>query len=274
MAKIKARFVYATILTILLSLLLQACATSTEKGAVGIDRSQLMLVPSEQIIASSAEAYEQTKRDAASKGQLDRDAALLQRLQLISKRLIPHTAIFRKDALSWQWEVHLITSKEINAYCMPGGKIIFYTGLIETLKLNDAQIAAVMGHEIAHALREHGRERMSEEIIKQTGLAALAASGKVDQKVVAGLAVLSSVVVSLPHGRGQESEADEIGTELMARAGYNPREALELWKKMGSISDGKPPEILSTHPSDATRLRNIQSLLPKLVPLYENSQKE
>lgn len=258
----------------LMFLVFIGCATSTEKGSVGIDRSQLLLVPSEQIISSSAQAYEQTKKEAQDKGILDRDPAMLQRLQMIVKKLIPQTSIFRKDAGQWQWEVHLISSKEINAYCMPGGKIIFYTGLIETLKLNDAQIAAVMGHEIAHALREHGRERMSEEILKQVGLMALAASGKIDQKTAMALNAVSTVMISLPHGRGQESEADEIGTELMARAGYNPHEALELWKKMGEQSGGsKPPEILSTHPSDATRLRNIQSLLPKVMPLYENSNK-
>lgn len=250
------------------------CATSTERGSVGIDRSQLLLVPSEQIVASSAQAYEQTKKEAQEKAILDRDPALLQRLQIIVKRLIPQATVFRKDASQWHWEVHLISSKEINAYCMPGGKIIFYTGLIESLKLNDAQIAAVMGHEIAHALREHGRERMSEEILKQAGLLALAASGKIDQKTAFALSALSTVVISLPHGRGQESEADEIGTELMARAGYNPHEALELWRKMGEQTGGaKPPELLSTHPSDATRLRNIQSLLPKVMPLYENSNK-
>lgn len=128
-----------------------------------------------------------------------------------------------------------------------------------------------MGHEIAHALREHGRERMSEEIIKQKSLQLLVLAGTINEGHANALSTLSNVVISLPHGRGQESEADVIGTELMARAGYNPQEALSLWKKMGAIEGQKPVEILSTHPSDSKRLERLEGLMPRLMPLYEKA---
>lgn len=255
----------------LLSMTLISCASSTESGEVGANRGQLMLISSEEITSMAAKTYEETKKEAIAKKALDSNPEQYRRVVNISKRLIPYTSIFRKDAPTWQWEVHVLTTPELNAYCMPGGKIMFYTGIIEKLKLTDGEIAAIMGHEIAHALREHGRERMSKEIIKQVGISGLVLGGVLDEKS-AGLAVLGASVFLLKYGRDQESEGDDIGLELMARAGYDPREAVTLWKKMGAASGSSgTPEFLSTHPSDKTRIARIESLLPKVLPLYQRA---
>lgn len=263
---------YKIISIILISMILSACATTTEKGEVGIERRQLLLVPNEQVISMSADSYSQLLNESRTKNALDRNPDQVTRVNAVAKKLIPQTANFRRDALSWQWDVHVITSNDVNAFCMPGGKIAFYTALLDQLHLTDGEIAAVMGHEIAHALREHGRERMSEEFLKTVGLEVLIATGKLDEKYAGYANQLGAIAISLPHSRGQESEADEIGVELMARAGYDPHEALNLWKKMGALGGGKPPEILSTHPSDSTRLHDIESLIPKVMPLYKNSK--
>jgi predicted Zn-dependent protease len=256
---------------------LTSCSSTTEKGEVGIQRKQLLTVSSEEMIQMSEQSYAQVKQEAQTKGQLDKNPAQLQRIQKISKRLIPQTAIFRKDAVAWNWEVHVISSDEINAYCMPGGKIIFYTGILDKLNLTDAEVAAVMGHEISHALREHGRERMSEEYIAQLGISGigylLSANNVGNENYYLAGAKLMSTFVGLKHSRGQETEADEMGLELMARAGYNPNEAVTLWKKMASQSGGKMPEILSTHPADSTRIATMEGLLPKVIPLYQKPAK-
>lgn len=256
---------------LILLLILSGCASSTDEGAIGVKRTQLGLVPSEQIRQASAQQYDELKKEAAAKKILDQKPAIIQRLQAVSKRIVPQTGVFRKDAPGWEWEVHSITSDELNAFCMPGGKIIFYTGIIEKLNLTDGEIAAIMGHEISHALREHGRERMSQEMIKNFGLEALVAARVVEAKY-AGLANLAGTGFLLRNDRGQEKEADEMGMELMARAGYDPNEAINLWHKMSAVGGGKPPEILSTHPSDSNRIKDMQSLLPKTLPLYQQAK--
>lgn len=257
----------------LLTVFALGCVSTTESGQIGVERRQLLLVSSEEIEEHSGKAYEQVKQEAKQKGQLDQNAAQVARVQKIAKRLIPHVGVFRQDSLNWNWEVHVQTSDEINAYCMPGGKMMFYSGIIDKLQLTDNEIAAIMGHEMAHALREHGREKMSEQIIKMGLLQLGVKTGVVKENYAGALMILSEMMIGLPHSRGQESEADLIGVELMARAGYDPREAISLWRKM-STGGAKPPEFLSTHPSDETRIKNIESVLARVTPIYQNSKKQ
>jgi predicted Zn-dependent protease len=242
---------------------------TTEGGAVGVDRKQSMspLVSSAQMDKSAADAYAKVLADARAKNQLNQDPAEVARVRAIANRLIPSTAAFRSDAPGWKWEVNVIASKEVNAWCMPGGKIAVYTGLISSLKITDDELAAVMGHEIGHALREHGRERASEQMVQQLGVTVLGVfvgdiGAQLSQTVL-------DVTLSLPHSRTQETEADRIGVELAARSGYDPRAAVSLWQKMGKLGGGKPPEWLSTHPSDESRTRDVQSYAERVMPLYE-----
>ena len=250
---------------------LSACQSvqTTEGGTVGIDRKQSMspLVSSAQMDKSAADAYSKVLSDARAKNQLDQDSAQVTRVRSIANRLIPSTVAFRSDAPGWKWEVNVITSNEVNAWCMPGGKIAVYTGLIKSLNITDDELAAVMGHEIGHALREHGRERASEQMVQQLGVSILGAfvgdiGAQLSQTVL-------DVTLSLPHSRTQETEADRIGVELAARSGYDPRAAVSLWQKMGKLGGSKPPEWLSTHPSDQTRTHDVQSYAERVMPLYE-----
>ncbi len=255
---------------IFMTFFIASCATTTEQGAVGVERRQLMIVSSDQVNQMADQAYAKVKSEALDKKELDVNTKLLERVKLISQKIIPQTATFRKDAPNWKWEVHVVSSDILNAYCMPGGKIIFYSGIIEKLGLDDAQIAAIMGHEIAHALREHGRERVSEQMLQQGTLQLLMATGKLDSKYAQLIGMGATMILTLPHSRGQESEADKIGLELMARAGYDPREAVTLWQKMSKAGGNKPPEFMSTHPADERRIHQIQALLPKVEPLFKN----
>jgi predicted Zn-dependent protease len=249
---------------------LSGCATTTEGGAVGADRSQLLLVSSEQLNEMAAQSYAKLKADAARQGALNRDPAMLQRVRTVASRIEPQTATFRRDAPGWSWEVNVLNSDQLNAFCMPGGKIMFYSGLITQLRLTDDEIAIVMGHEIAHALREHSREHMSQAIAAQTAIgvgAALLGLGEGS----AGFANAGyEALIATQFSRSDESEADRIGLELAARAGYDPRAGVTLWQKMIAASKGgRPPEFLSSHPADASRVREIESLLPTVMPLYQ-----
>ncbi|MBV4456726.1 M48 family metallopeptidase [Pseudomonas sp. COR58] len=258
-------------------LLLNGCETvnTTSAGEVGVKRQQRMLtlLSSQELDQMYAQSYQKTVGEASGKGALDKTSADARRVQAIADRLIAQAPNFRPDAAQWQWEVNLIKSDELNANCGPGGKIIFYTGLIDGLQLTDDEIAAVMGHEIAHALREHSREAMSKaygiELAKQGATALLGLSS--ESLAAADAAV--KYAMTLPNSRANENEADLIGLELAARAGYNPNAAITLWNKMSKASEGAPPEFMSTHPASSSRIASLQAAIPKVMPLYEKAPK-
>lgn len=247
------------------------CSTvqTTAPGAVGVDRKQQMLLSSEQIDQAAAQAYAQELAKARDKGVLNRNSQQVERVRRIANRLIPQTRVFRPDAVNWNWEVNVQSTKDLNAYCMPGGKIMVYTGLIERLDLSDDELSAVIGHEMAHALREHSRERASRAYAQQIALTGAAVVAGVGEGTLDLANMIATVTFQLPHSREQEAEADRIGLELMARAAYDPRAAVEVWRKMERVaSNGGTPEFLSTHPSGQSRIKDIESLLPRVQPLY------
>lgn len=253
------------------TLLLAGCQSvqTTQPGAVGVDRQQSMLVSSSAVNKSSSDAYRKVIGEAQQKGQLNRDAAQVARVRAIAARLIPQTRAFRPDAPGWNWEVNVITSKQVNAWAMPGGKIAFYSGLIEQLQATDDEIAAVMGHEIAHALREHGRERASQAMAQGIGIAVVGTAlgvGGLGQDLTQ---MVLDFTFNLPNSRTDEIEADRIGVEVAARGGYDPRAAITLWEKMQKASKGQPPQFLSTHPSHDTRIGDLRTYAAKVMPLYE-----
>jgi predicted Zn-dependent protease len=251
-------------------------AQAREGVEVGANSSFAKLVPAEQVERSAAQQYVQMLHQADGKRALvSKESAELQRLRAIARKLIPFALDWNPRARSWQWEVNLITSSQINAYCMPGGKIAFYTGILQKLQLSDDEVAMVMGHEIAHALREHARERMGKGMATQ-GLArlggALASSFfGIDPRITDVAAGGMANLLTLEFSREDESEADLVGMELAARAGFDPRAGVTLWQKMGAANKGAPPQWLSTHPSGTRRIADIQANLPKVMPLYERA---
>lgn len=236
-------------------------------------------------------------RKLASEQQLEQDATLqytdllnkasekkalappnhpqLIRLRAIAKRMIPYTSRWNPDAAKWDWQVNLLASKQINAFCMPGGRIAFFTGIIDTLKLTDNEIAAVLGHEITHALREHGRERavkgLGTQVAARLG-AGLAAYFGFDPGVANSVAQQAGQLVVLKFSRDDEREADLVGLDLAARAGYDPRAGIALWQKMEALNQVEPFEFMSTHPSDADRITRIERNMHLLLPLYARAK--
>ncbi len=253
------------------SLNLSSCATTTKDSVSGVNRSQFMLLPSSTIDKMSSQAYAQTLGEAKKKNTLNVNPAMLARVRGISNKLIAQVGVFRPDAAQWNWEVNVEKNDQLNAYCMPGGKIMVLSGLVEKINITDDELGAVIGHEIAHALREHGRERMSQAYVQQFGLQALAAfvTGAAGGAAVQAAGMGSQLFFAMPNGREQEREADKMGLELAARAGYNPDAAVTLWQKMGAQSKSTPPEFFSTHPASANRIAELKALAPKVRPLYE-----
>ncbi len=254
-----------------LAALVAACAPvqTTNSGRVGVDRPQYMsnLVSEAALERQAAAQYQQILSQARAKNALDPSAAQTARVQAIARRLIAQVGVFRQDALNWPWEVHVLKSADVNAWCMPGGKIAVYTGLLERIQPTDAELAAVLGHEISHALREHAREQVSQQMVANLGLSVLAAVTGSQATADLGSA-LSDVMFTLPNSRANEVEADRMGVELAARAGYDPRAAITLWQKMQRAGGGAPPEMLSTHPSSASRIQELQQAAERVMPLY------
>jgi predicted Zn-dependent protease len=251
-----------------------ALAQGSDNEGVEVGGNSLFsrLVPADTVEQSAAQQYAQMLQQAAAKNALGgKNHPQVRRLRAIAQRIVPHAMGWNPRAKNWRWEVNLIGSQQVNAFCMPGGKIAFYSGILDQLKLTDDEVATVMGHEIAHALREHARARMGKNAA--TGIGANLLSN------VLGLGQLGQTVTSygaqlltLQFSRSDESDADLVGMELAARAGFDPRAGVTLWQKMAAASQGAPPQWLSTHPSGNTRIADIQANLPKVLPLFQRAQ--
>ena len=253
-------------------------AAAREGVQVGEASGFSKLVPADQVERQAALQYRETLAEAAKQQALaPADNAQLKRLREIAQKIIPFANEWNPRVSQWKWEINLIGSNQINAYCMPGGKIVFYTGIIKTLNLSDDEIAVVMGHEMAHALREHARERMGKSTATQglARLGGLLASSwlGIDPNLADAVAQGGANLLNLKFGREDESEADLVGMELAARAGFDPRAGVTLWQKMAAANKGAPPQWLSTHPSSSSRIADMEASLPQVIPLYERTKK-
>ena len=239
---------------------------------VGKSSSLAKLVPADQMERGAAQQYAQLLQQAAQQKALaPADHPQVTRLRAIAQRMLPFTSKWNPRAAQWKWEVNLIGSKQINAFCMPGGKIAFYSGILETLKMTDDEVAMVMGHEVAHALREHARARAGKAAATNIGanvISGLFGLGNVGNAVLGA----SANLLTLKFSRDDETEADTVGLELAARAGYDPRAGITLWRKMQQASKGAPPQWMSTHPASDTRIKEIERHLPEVLPLYERAR--
>ena len=253
---------------VLLSLLcisvLIGCATSPT------GRSQLMIVSEESAIAASKQAYVEMLQPYAEKGKLNNQPALEDRVERITGRLIAQAIKMRPETESWEWNIEVIDEPEtVNAWAMAGGKMALYTGLVNKLQPTDDELAQVLGHEIAHALAKHSAEKMSVAMASNMGVLAVGVLTDTRGLALTGAALAAALAVQMPNSRAAESEADEIGIELAAKAGYDPRAAVTLWQKMAKAGGGRPPEFLSTHPSPENRESRLRELVPRMMPYYQ-----
>ncbi len=257
----------SAVLAVTAAVLLSACQSAPVTG-----RSQFMIVPESTAIASSATAYVEMLSPIQQQGKLDNDPAVTRRIVEITERLIPPAIKYRPETAQWAWSVKVIDDpKTVNAWCMAGGRMAFYTGLIVALKPTDDEIAQVMGHEIAHALAKHQAEKMSTAMATQIGAQAIGVLAGPRYGGLAAQAAVgaAAVAVTLPNSRGAESEADRIGIELAARAGYDPKAAVTLWQKMAKASGGGgKSDFMSTHPSPEKRQQALADLIPQMMPFY------
>jgi predicted Zn-dependent protease len=254
------------LLAALVTVVLVACATSPT------GRRQLMLVSPDQAIAASRTAYIQQMQAFDEKGLISKDKALNARIDEITGRLVAQAVQMYPHTANWEWSVVVIDDPDtVNAWAMAGGRMAIYTGLVEKTQATDDEIAQVMGHEIAHALANHTAEKMSVAMATQLGIIAVGVSTN-DNRAMAGAAAAALLAVNLPNSRTAETEADRIGIELAARAGYDPAAAATLWRKMGEVGGSGPPQFLSTHPSPGNRQETLAKLAPQMMPYYEAAQ--
>jgi len=243
---------------------LSACATSPT------GRHQLALVSEKTAIEASKESYITQMSELKSQGKLVTDPRVLQRVDRITGRLVAQAVMKRPESAKWDWSVEVIDDpKTVNAWCMAGGRMAVYTGLLQKVDPTDDELAQVMGHEISHALANHTAERMSVALATQAGVAIAGVLSDNAAAAMSVTALAASVAVQLPNSRAAESEADEIGIELAAKAGYNPNAAISLWQKMGKVGGDTPPQFLSTHPSPGNREKRLAELAPKMMPFYQ-----
>ncbi|MBK8072603.1 MAG: M48 family metallopeptidase [Ramlibacter sp.] len=258
-------------------LLASAAAAATPALAqvdVGKPEAIRKLVPAEALENSAAQQYAKVISDARAKNVLRSEGdPQLARLHAIARKLIPFATQWNPRAAQWRWQVNLIASKQINAWCMPGGKIAFYTGILDQLKLTDDEAAMIMGHEMAHALREHARERLAKSQATNIGLrlgAQLLGLGNAGDAA----ANIGTQLLTLKFSRSDESEADLVGLEIAARGAYLPDASVSLWKKMTAASGGSGgPAFLSTHPSGPQRIQQLQANVPKVKALYDKARR-
>ena len=261
--------------SLLLALVCAPLLHTPAQAQVDVGRASVMrqLVPAETLEGSATQQYQELLQKAKAQGALaDASHPQLQRLRGIAQRLIPYAAQWNPRASQWRWEVNLIGSKQINAFCMPGGKIAFYTGIIDQLKLTDDEIAMIMGHEMAHALREHSREQLAKNQATSIGIslgAQLLGLGDIGNAA----ARLGGQLLSLKFSRNDESDADLVGLEMAARAGYNPQAAVSLWRKMGEATGEGGIGFLSTHPTGPDRIRQLEGNVPRVMGLYEQARR-
>ena len=243
------------------------------RGDVGRESRFTKLVSADQVEGAAQQQYAQMLGGYQQKGAVMQPShPQVVRLRAIAQRIIPFTNAWNGRAAQWRWEVNLINDAQVNAFCMPGGKIAFYAGILVKLQLSDDEVATIMGHEMAHALREHARERMGKTMATRLGAGVLSSLLGMGQLGDAALG-MGAQLLTLRFGREDETEADLVGMDLAARAGHDPAAGVTLWQKMMSASQGAPPQFLSTHPAGDTRIRDIQSKLPKVQPLFERADK-